>query len=122
MESLNRPAPILLVPALPAVEALPGDPVVPARHGDVAGHLLGMAQHRKPVTHHPIQHRFAHDGLRTAPSPDCQRCPSVLDTVAVGFEPTEELPPHTLSSSEHRPSATAADATPRCRTTACSRP
>jgi hypothetical protein len=44
----------LLMASLPGVEGLPGDPVVPARHGDVAGDLLGVVEDRQAVLHEPI--------------------------------------------------------------------
>ena len=35
----------------PAVEGWTGDPVVPAGVGDVAGHLLSMANNRQTMLH-----------------------------------------------------------------------
>src|SRR5918996_4125333 len=50
----------LLVAAIPDVERLPADPVVAARLGDVAGDLLGMADHLQTVFRLPLELLLGH--------------------------------------------------------------
>src|ERR1700722_5513741 len=70
---------LLLVTAQPPVIDRPTDPVVAARHRDVAGHFLGVLDYRPPATDLTWQQRFAHAGLLLIGDPNCQQCPSVLD-------------------------------------------
>jgi hypothetical protein len=70
---------VLLVTPQPPVVDLATDPVIPARHRDVAGHFLGVLDDRQPATDLSGQLRFAHASLPVIGDPDCQRCPSVLE-------------------------------------------
>ncbi|MCL1601711.1 MAG: hypothetical protein M3112_09290 [Actinomycetia bacterium] len=60
---------LFLIPVAPLVERGAASPEIPARLGDVAGHLLGVLQHRHPVVHYPslisFRHRFSLSSQRT---------------------------------------------------------
>src|ERR1700756_2554041 len=74
----------LAVAPQPGVVGRPTNPVVAARHRDVAAHFLGVLDDRQPATDFTGQQRFAHAGLLMIGDPDCQRCPSVLERWSQG--------------------------------------
>lgn len=60
----------LVVAALPSVEALSTDPVVPAGRRDVPAHLLGMAQHRHAVPDLALLFSVVHGSLSLVSDPN----------------------------------------------------
>jgi hypothetical protein len=70
--------PLFAVTAQPPVIDRATDPVVAARHRDVAGHFLGVLDDRQPATDLTWQQRIAHAGLLLIGDPE-------LSTMSVSF-------------------------------------
>jgi hypothetical protein len=71
-------SPELLVAPEPNVVALPGDPVVAARQGDVAGDFLDVANDRQAPSCSPGRFPLGHRCLLVTWRPKWQQTPSVL--------------------------------------------
>src|ERR1022692_353529 len=84
-ERSRRLDPELLVASKPDLVALPGDPVVAARQGDVAGHFLDVANDCQAPSCSPCQFSFGHRCLLVNWRPKCQQTPSVLYLVSFGI-------------------------------------
>jgi hypothetical protein len=67
----------LVESALPDVEGLSGDAEVPAGHGDVAGDLLSVLEHRQAVPHMTVEFCLGHPVSVDPGGPECQASLSV---------------------------------------------